>query len=221
MKRLLQRLKGAGPADPPGMPSTFATTLMPEDEAVLPWVDWAVRAAQVGARPLDAGAAAAKWLALWHDDRHVAALPDGAAARLAPRLHAAEVPAGQTLVAQDEQGNFLLVLLQGRVAVERAGAGASGEPRPSRRRTDDPSRLSEARPGDLLGELALFDAGPRFASCRTLQPCEVAVLDAGGLQRLMADDAPLAAALMAAMARRLSLRLRLTSARLNALLSPP
>ena len=81
------------------------------------------------------------------------------------------------------------------------------------------ARLGEARVGDLLGEMSLLDAGTRFSSCRTLTPCVVAVLEAHALDRMMKDDPRLAAVLLAALARRLSLRLRQASARLSALLT--
>ena len=101
-----------------------------------------------------------------------------------------------------------VVLLEGRCVAERRHGGGGV------------TRLMEARAGDLLGEMALFDGGPRFSSCRTLTPCSVAVFDAAALERLLADDPPLAAALLVSITRRLSLRLRQTGARLFALLAP-
>ncbi len=117
------------------------------------------------------------------------------------------VGADRLLIAQDEPGDFMLVVLEGTVTVERSAGGAR------------PARLTEARPGDVLGEMALLDAGPRFSACRTRTPCRLAVLQADALARLMHDDAQLALVLLAALARRLSLRLRQVSARLSALLA--
>ena len=81
------------------------------------------------------------------------------------------------------------------------------------------ARLAEARAGDMLGEMSVLDAGSRFSACTTLTPCVVAVLDAQRLDEMMAAEPRLAMALLASLARRLSLRLRQVSARLSALLS--
>jgi CRP/FNR family cyclic AMP-dependent transcriptional regulator len=98
------------------------------------------------------------------------------------------------------------VVLDGSVRVEHRGRdGAVG--------------LGEARPGDVLGEMALLDAGPRSNACVTRTGCLLAVLEMAGLRQLLDEEPVLAAYLMAALARRLSLRLRQTDARLLALLS--
>jgi len=81
------------------------------------------------------------------------------------------------------------------------------------------ARLAEARAGDMLGEMSLLDAGGRFSACHTLTPAVLAVLDAKKLDELVATSPKLALALLASLARRLSLRLRQVSARLSALLS--
>ena len=121
-----------------------------------------------------------------------------------------QVEAGRQVIGQDEQGDFLLIVLDGTVAVERVqpwGAKA---------------RLGESRAGDVLGEMSLLDSGMRFSVCVSLTECEIAVLSAEALDDMMMDDPALAAsviALLAWLARRLSLRLRQVSARLSALLT--
>ena len=55
----------------------------------------------------------------------------------------------------------------------------------------------------------------RFAHCSTLNPCEIGVLDAEALDGMMAGDPELAASLIALLARRLSLRLRIVGARVS------
>jgi CRP-like cAMP-binding protein len=167
---------------------------------------WAARAQAVGAEPADAAAALPLLTALWAGPALAPVLDDAAWARLAQRLHFARVRAGRTLIEQDEPGSFLLVLLDGSVRVEH-------------RSRDQVVGLGEGRPGDVLGEMALLDAGPRSSACVTRTDCLLAVLETQALCALMRDDAALAASLMAALARRLSLRLRQTDARLLALLS--
>lgn len=216
MKTLLSRLRGrrapagssAGLAADGGDDSIAPTSLLPPDDNGLPMVRWAERATQIKARPFDRTEAAHQLVRLWRTDPPLAALVETAPARLAPLIEAAQVDAGQQPILQDEAGDYFLVLLEGRVVVER-----QHEKHP-------PTRLFEARAGDPLGEMALFDGGPRSSVCRTLTPCTLAVLDTAALQRLMADDPALAAALMASIIRRLSLRLRQAGARLSALLAP-
>ena len=76
-------------------------------------------------------------------------------------------------------------------------------------------RLAETRPGDILGEMSLLDSGIRFSACTTLTDCEIAVLSAEAMDDMMSKDPQLTASLIALLARKLSLRLRVVSARLS------
>jgi CRP/FNR family cyclic AMP-dependent transcriptional regulator len=163
----------------------------------LPEPSWARRAQQLGAVPMAAAAGLQRLAALWPAARLAPALDATALQRLSAQVSFVQVGAGRTLIEQGEAGHFLLVLLDGSVGIERH---------------------ADARPGDVLGEMALLDAGPRGNACVTRTSCTLAVLEMDALARLMQDDQPLALTLMAALARRLSLRLRQTDARLSALL---
>ena len=99
------------------------------------------------------------------------------------------------------------VVLEGRLSVDRVQGDGSRV------------RLAEAHAGDLLGEMSLLDAGSRFSACTTLTPCVRRALPARRLEALMASEPRLALALLASLARRLSLRLRQVSTRLSALLA--
>jgi CRP/FNR family transcriptional regulator, cyclic AMP receptor protein len=208
VKTLFSRLRGRrAPASEDVTDSVLASSMFPADDAA-PMVDWATRAAELKAHPLPAAETAERMLQLWHADEPLGSLGADAPARLARWLQGADVPADRELLKQDEIGDHLLVLLEGRVVVERKHPNGTA------------TRLMEARAGDLLGEMALFDGGPRFSACRTLSPCCVAVLDSAGLEGLLAEDSPLAAALLVSITRRIALRLRQTGARLSALLAP-
>jgi len=76
-------------------------------------------------------------------------------------------------------------------------------------------RLTEARPGDILGEMSLLDSGMRFSVCTSLTECTIAVLGAQALDEMMLAEPAVAASLIALLARKLSLRLRAVSARLG------
>ncbi|WKB51358.1 cyclic nucleotide-binding domain-containing protein [Eleftheria terrae] len=168
---------------------------------------WQSRAQQIGARAHDRTDGAERFAALWGVDRYVAALGSEELVRMSTYLDFVEIDAGQEVIGQDEQGDYMLIVLAGTLAVDRV------QPWGGR------VRLAEARPGDMLGEMSLLDAGSRFSACTTLTPCVLAVVDAQGLDAMIMQEPRLGLALLASLARRLSLRLRQVSARLSAVLS--
>jgi CRP-like cAMP-binding protein len=170
-------------------------------------VPWSTRALALHARPCDDARGTALFAQRWRPGGHGLALDEQEVAGLARYMSFSELPVGAEVITQDERGDFLLVVLEGRIGVEQTLA--SGE------RT----RLAEARAGDMLGEMSLLDAGLRSSTCTTRTPCVVAVLEARRLDDMMETEPRLALALLASLARRLSLRLRQSSARLSALLS--
>jgi CRP/FNR family cyclic AMP-dependent transcriptional regulator len=168
---------------------------------------WADRAKQVGAQPLERKVAEPLFAKLWGADRYVAALSADELLRMSQYLQFVSVPVNQEVIGQDEQGDYMLIVLEGTLAVDRV------QPWGGR------ARLAEARAGDMLGEMSLLDAGARFSACTTLTPCTLAVVDAQRLDEMIMFEPRLGLALLASLSRRLSLRLRQVSARLSALLS--
>lgn len=217
LKRLLNRFKRdeaqgehdtvleapAGAADS----SFFATQFLERAESAHPAVQWARRAVEVGAQPLPRDRAQPLFTPLWVGDRSAAALTPQELVRLSQSLHFVTVPAQREIVCQDEQGEFLLIVLEGTLAVDRV------QPWGGR------ARLAEARAGDVLGEIALLDAGAGFSACTTLTECSLAVLEAQRLDELIRSEPRLGVAVLALLSRRLSSRLRQVGARLSALLS--
>ncbi len=192
----------AAEAVPP--PSTlFATAFAGQGVDSTMLVPWEARAVEVGARRLPARQGGRQLQALWAQDRYMALLGPQAIERMERFFDFAALPAHRDVVRQDEYGNFMVVLLSGTIAVDRAQPWG------------EQLRLAEARPGDILGEMSLLDGGSRFSACTTLTDCQVAVLGAEALDAMMAEDPQLAAGLVALLARKLSLRLRLVSARLS------
>lgn len=171
-------------------------------------VSWPERAPQVDARALPADEGAALFVQVWQREPHVLPLADDELQRLAAWPQVVEVPGGRTLIRQDEFGDYLLIVLEGVLLVERTVPGSK------------PMRQAEARTGDMLGEMSLLDSGSRFSLVTTVGTCRIAVLQAEPFHRLMQEEPRIALALMAALSRRLSLRVRQLSARLGALLSP-
>ncbi|MFO1218610.1 MAG: cyclic nucleotide-binding domain-containing protein [Burkholderiaceae bacterium] len=209
VKKLLKGLSGTRPGarEPQEDSGYFSTMFLEHDEATPRLVPWATRAADVQARAVEHSTGAIQFARAWNDDRHAVLLREGELKKLTEYLDFVNIDAEREVITQDEQGDYLLIVLDGTIAVDRE------QPWGGR------ARLGEAKAGDLLGEMSLLDAGTRFSSCRSITPCMLAVLEAKALDRMMNDDPRLAAVLMAALARRLSLRLRQASARLSALLT--
>lgn len=113
-----------------------------------------------------------------------------------------DAPAGQTLIAEGDQGDFMLLLMSGRIEVVRADQHGL------------PSRIAMAHPGQTLGEMSMIDGRPRFASCVTHEPCRVAVLGRRAMLAVLRKKPGLGNKVLLRMVSMLSERLRSTSARL-------
>lgn len=171
------------------------------DETLL--VPWDARAVEVGANRLSAGKGTKLLQALWIKDKYMSALDNDAIGRMERFLQFATVAPNRDIIRQDEYSNFMVVLLSGRIAIDRLQPWG------------EQLRLAEAVPGEILGEMSLLDSGMRFSACTTLSQCEVAILDAQAMDEMLTSDPTLAANLIALLARKLSLRLRVVSARLS------
>jgi len=207
MKGLLGLIRQTTPAsaggDSPADTFFFSTAFADQGIDASSLVPWEARANEVGARRLAAGRGTRLLEELWSRDNFMARLGPDALQRLEKFLDFATLPANRDVIRQDEYGNFMLVLLSGSIAVDRE------QPWGER------LHLTEARPGDILGEMSLLDSGPRFSVCTSLTDCEIAVLGAQALDEMMTTDPALAASLIALLARKLSRRMRVVSARLN------
>lgn len=166
-------------------------------------VPWEARAAEIDAKRMVQSLGIKLMQGLWAKDRYMQHLAPQAIQALERHFDFAAVPANRDLIRQDEYGNFMIVLLSGTVAVDRV------QPWGER------LRLAEIRPGEILGEMSLLDSGMRFSACSTMGDCEIAVLTAEGMDEMLSARPQLAAYLIALLARKLSLRLRVVSARLS------
>ena len=166
-------------------------------------VPWDARSVEVGASRLTKSRGSKSLEAVWAQDQYMSHLSQSSIERMERFFAFATVSPNRDLIRQDEYGNFMIVLLSGTIGVDR------------RQPWGEHLRLAETRPGDILGEMSLLDSGIRFSTCTSLTDCEIAVLSAEAMDEMMAHDAPLAASLIALLARKLSLRLRVVSARLS------
>ncbi len=200
----LLRLKSKASPDSEPQDSVLFTTAFAgqgvEPDLLAPWE---ARAVEVDAKRLNPGRGTKLLQALWAKDKFMHHLDADAIGRLERYLDFASVAGNRDLIRQDEYGNFMLVLLSGSIAVDRL------QPWGAR------LRLAEAVPGEILGEMSLLDSGIRFSVCTTLNDCEIAVLSVQAMDDMVRADPALAANLIALLARKLSLRLRVVSARLS------
>ena len=113
---------------------------------------------------------------------------------------------GSEIIREGEGGDFMLMLLEGRVEVLK------------RDRWNSPQLLSTVEAGRTLGEMSMIDGEPRFATCVAAEASLVAVLDRESLARIIVEQPLLGAKILMELVLMLSHRLRATSQRLLGLL---
>jgi len=113
---------------------------------------------------------------------------------------------GVEIIREGEGGDFMLMLLEGRVEVLK------------RDRWNSPQLLSAVEAGRTLGEMSMIDGEPRFATCVAAEPSLIAVLDRESLARIIVEQPLLGAKILMELVLMLSHRLRATSQRLLGLL---
>ena len=113
---------------------------------------------------------------------------------------------GAEIIREGEGGDFMLMLLEGRVEVHK------------RDRWNTPQVLATVDAGRTLGEMSMIDGAPRFATCIAAEPSLIAVLDRESLARIIVEQPLLGAKVLMELVLMLSHRLRATSQRLLGLL---
>lgn len=108
-------------------------------------------------------------------------------------------PVGAEIIREGESGDFMLLLLEGEIEILKL------DPRGL------PQRLAVVGPGKTLGEMSLIDGEPRFASCVTLSPTLLAVLDRAALSHIVAEQPATGIKLLMELLMLLNERLRTVS----------
>ena len=101
------------------------------------------------------------------------------------------VPRGHVVFAQGDPGNRLFVVLDGKVKISRFA--------PDGRE----ATLALLGPGELFGELSLFDPGPRMATATAVTDATLASLDHAELRPWLRARPEVAEQLLGALARRM------------------
>lgn len=105
-------------------------------------------------------------------------------------------PKGMTLLKEGDAGDFLLLILTGKVVVEKTIEGA------------EVKHISEVVAGSTLGEMSMIDGLPRFASCTTVSPTDFAVLTRETLNNVLLQMPRLGNKLLLTLLQTMSGRLR-------------
>ena len=113
-----------------------------------------------------------------------------------------QAAAGAEIISEGEGGDFMLMILEGRVEVRK------------RDRWNTPQTIAVVEPGKTLGEMSMIDGEPRFATCVAAEPTTLAVLDRENLARIIVEQPMLGAKILMEFVLMLSQRLRSTSSRL-------
>ncbi len=98
-------------------------------------------------------------------------VPDDALADIASLLKLIDVPAGTTVIREQEIGSTLYVILDGKVRVHR-----------------DSRTIAELGERDVFGELSVLDPEPRSASVEALEDTRLFELRGDHLHDLMATN---------------------------------
>jgi CRP/FNR family transcriptional regulator len=106
---------------------------------------------------------------------------------------------GEVIFQEGTQGDVMYVIREGRVIIKREHAGG---------RT---IALTEMGPGDLFGELAIFDEEVRSATAECIVTTKVVALTAGDVQRVLMRNPDIAVKLI----QQLSRRIRVANSRIG------
>lgn len=121
---------------------------------------------------------------------------------------------GQVLIAEEDAGDWMLLLLSGTVDVTKTTPADDNDPDAA----DNKSRLGVTTEGAVLGEMSMFDRDARYATCTAIDVVEAAVLSRAAIGQLIRQHPGVGAKLMVKITQLLAQRLRNTSNRLVRLL---
>ena len=132
----------------------------------------------------------------------LADLPAPVQARLAAATARLDLEAGVTFMHEGDVTDFLAVLVDGRVALQMRV--------PERGSVT----ILTLEAGDIVGWSAIVDPFRSTTSATTLEPTELAIVDAETLRNLLANDADIAAAVLPPVLRTVVARLAATRVQL-------
>lgn len=105
------------------------------------------------------------------------------------------VPRHFTVLREDDEGDFLAILITGGAVITKLHDGAE-------------KMVCAVNPGDTIGEISMIDGQKRFASCITTVPSDFAVLTYDKFQALLTDHPRLSSKVLLTLLHATSSRLR-------------
>jgi CRP/FNR family transcriptional regulator len=120
-----------------------------------------------------------------------AALDGDTAELLVAALTTRSVVRGHVVFEEGDTGDRLFIVLDGKMKISRAAADGRE------------NLLAVLGPGEMFGELSLFDPGPRTATASAVTDSTLASLDHDDLRPLLLDQPGVAVQLLRALAQRL------------------
>lgn len=97
-----------------------------------------------------------------------------------------EIQQGESLFNEGDQGQQMYVLIEGRANISIKGV-----------------HFEECRPGTFVGEMAVIDGSPRYATVSAITHCKFVVIDAKRFHYLVDESPGFAIDVMRVMAQRL------------------
>lgn len=122
--------------------------------------------------------------------------------RLARYMRVYRAQAGQAIIRESDEGDFMFLLIAGSVDIFKTSVQG------------DRQLMTSVGAGATLGEMSMFDGEPRFATCIATDTSTVAVLSRDDMAKIILEDPALGAKMLVELVAMLSQRLRHTSARL-------
>jgi CRP/FNR family cyclic AMP-dependent transcriptional regulator len=118
-------------------------------------------------------------------------LKPAARSTLAARAQARHVRRGESVFAEGDEGEVVFLILEGKIKITRSAS------------EDRENLLAVLGPGEVFGELSVFDPGPRTASATAVDSCELVWLSHSQLRIWLAESPDVAQLLIQVLARRL------------------
>jgi CRP-like cAMP-binding protein len=110
--------------------------------------------------------------------------------------------AGQEILREGDQGDFMLLIVSGGVDIFKQGTGGARQ------------LMTSVGPGMTLGEMSMVDGEPRFATCVATDAVLFAVLTRDAMANIIVEEPSLGTKILIVLVTMLTQRLRQTSARL-------
>ena len=121
---------------------------------------------------------------------------------LASYMNVFRAQPGETIIREDDGGDFMLLLVEGAVDIFK------------RNQRGEQQHMTNVGPGMTLGEMSMIDGEPRFATCVATESTLFAVLHRDDMAKIILDHPSLGSKILVKLVSLLSARLRQTSARL-------